>query len=156
MQPPGPAEQDQRRGHRREARATRREHRRSPAVRHPFLRATAGIHPHDAASYDDRIEARIERPKIDPDMPFVGRPVYTLAINMPNVTSYRGDWVIQFAEAIPEELRDHALFVAFAPVEEPKIAVAWPLARFDESRAVEVAGMIRQRIAEWKDSPQAR
>jgi penicillin-binding protein 2 len=28
------------------------------------------------------------------------------------------------AEAIPEELRDHALFIAFAPVEEPKIAVA--------------------------------
>jgi TonB family protein len=42
------------------------------------------------------------KPPIDPDMPFVGRPVYTLAINMPNVTSYRGDWVIQFAEALPE------------------------------------------------------
>ena len=28
------------------------------------------------------------------------------------------------AEAIPEELRDHALFVAFAPVEDPQIAVA--------------------------------
>ena len=28
------------------------------------------------------------------------------------------------AEAIPEELRDHALFIAFAPAEEPKIAVA--------------------------------
>jgi penicillin-binding protein 2 len=28
------------------------------------------------------------------------------------------------AEAIPEELRDHALFIAFAPVDAPKIAVA--------------------------------
>ena len=53
-----------------------------------------------------KIEARTERPKIDPDMPFVGRPVYTLAINMPNVTSYRGDWVIQFAEALTEEERN--------------------------------------------------
>jgi TatD DNase family protein len=29
------------------------------AQRHSFLRATAGIHPHDAASYDDAIEDRI-------------------------------------------------------------------------------------------------
>jgi penicillin-binding protein 2 len=28
------------------------------------------------------------------------------------------------ADAIPEELRDHALFVAFAPVEDPQIAVS--------------------------------
>ena len=28
------------------------------------------------------------------------------------------------AESIPEELRDHALFIAFAPAEAPKIAVA--------------------------------
>jgi penicillin-binding protein 2 len=28
------------------------------------------------------------------------------------------------AEAIAEKLRDHALFIAFAPVEEPRIAVA--------------------------------
>ncbi len=40
-----------------------------------------------------------ERP-IDLDDPFVGRPVYTMAVNMPNITSYRGDWVLQFAEAI--------------------------------------------------------
>ncbi len=30
------------------------------ALRYPFLRATAGIHPHDARNYDDRAEARIE------------------------------------------------------------------------------------------------
>lgn len=29
------------------------------AARYPFIRATAGIHPHDASSYDDAIEARI-------------------------------------------------------------------------------------------------
>ena len=38
-----------------------------------------------------------EKP-IDIDNPFVGRPVYTMAVNMPNVTSYRGDWILQFAE----------------------------------------------------------
>ena len=54
-----------------------------------------------------KIEARLEKPPIDPEMPFVGRPVYTLAINMPNLTSYRGDWVIQFAEALTEEQRRH-------------------------------------------------
>jgi TonB family protein len=52
-----------------------------------------------------KIEATVDTPKIDPDTPFVGRPVYTLAINMPNVTSYRGDWVIQFAEALSDEER---------------------------------------------------
>ncbi len=40
-----------------------------------------------------------EKP-IDIDNPFVGRPVYTMAVNMPNVTSYRGDWVLQFAELV--------------------------------------------------------
>ncbi len=31
------------------------------AVRHAFVRATAGIHPHDASTYDDTVEARLER-----------------------------------------------------------------------------------------------
>ncbi len=53
-----------------------------------------------------KVESRVEKTRIDPDMPFVGRPVYTLAINMPNVTSYRGDWVIQFAEALSEDQRE--------------------------------------------------
>ena len=28
------------------------------------------------------------------------------------------------SEELPEELRDHALFIAFAPVEQPRIAIA--------------------------------
>jgi len=39
-----------------------------------------------------------ERPP-DPDFPFPGRAVYTLAVNMPNVSSYSGSWIIEFAEA---------------------------------------------------------
>jgi TonB family protein len=34
----------------------------------------------------------------DPDFPFPGREVYTLAVNMPNVNSYSGSWIIEFAE----------------------------------------------------------
>lgn len=40
---------------------------------------------------------------LDPEHPFVGRPVYTVAVNTPNVTSYQGSWVIQFAELETEE-----------------------------------------------------
>ncbi len=42
-------------------------------------------------------------PKIDLEDPFVGRPVYTMAVNMPNVTSYKGDWVMQFAVLSDEQ-----------------------------------------------------
>lgn len=52
-----------------------------------------------------KVQSTPGKPPINPEMPFVGRPVYTLAINMPNVTSYRGDWVIQFAEALAEDER---------------------------------------------------
>ena len=35
---------------------------------------------------------------IDPDRPFRNKPSYSLAINMPNITSYGGSWQLQFAE----------------------------------------------------------
>jgi TonB family protein len=35
----------------------------------------------------------------DPEFPFPGRAVYTMAVNMPNVSSYSGSWIIEFAEA---------------------------------------------------------
>jgi TonB family protein len=34
----------------------------------------------------------------DPELPFPGRAVYTLAVNMPNISSYSGSWIIEFAE----------------------------------------------------------
>ena len=34
----------------------------------------------------------------DPEFPFPGRAVYTLAVNMPNVNSYSGSWIMEFAE----------------------------------------------------------
>ncbi len=36
--------------------------------------------------------------EIDPDRPFRNRPSYSLAINMPNITSSSGSWELQFAE----------------------------------------------------------
>ncbi|MBI1354691.1 MAG: TonB family protein [Acidobacteria bacterium] len=57
----------------------------------------------DMAAPPPQIAYKIDAPEIDIEHPFVGRPVYTVAINMPNVTSYRGDWVIQFAEWLPPE-----------------------------------------------------
>ncbi len=42
------------------------------ARRFPFLRSTAGIHPHDARNYDDLIEARIEALLEKPEVVAVG------------------------------------------------------------------------------------
>lgn len=42
------------------------------AALYNFIRSTAGIHPHDARSYDDAIEARIERLLARPEVVAVG------------------------------------------------------------------------------------
>jgi TatD DNase family protein len=42
------------------------------AAQYDFMRSTAGIHPHDASGYDDRIEGRIERLLALPDVVAVG------------------------------------------------------------------------------------
>jgi TonB family protein len=40
-----------------------------------------------------------------PDVQFGGRDVYTLAVQMPNITSYVGSWIMWFAERTPQEPR---------------------------------------------------
>ncbi|MEX2304381.1 MAG: energy transducer TonB [Bryobacterales bacterium] len=42
----------------------------------------------------------------DPEFPFPGRAVYTLAVNMPNVNSYSGSWIMEFAEVKKGEAID--------------------------------------------------
>ena len=37
-----------------------------------------------------------------PDPRFAGRVVYTMAVQMPNVTSYSGSWLVWFAERVPD------------------------------------------------------
>lgn len=69
----------------------------------PFRKLTRPGGFRDLTGAPPQVDYTIDAPEIDIDRPFVGRPVYTVAINMPNVTSYRGDWVIQFAEWLPAE-----------------------------------------------------
>lgn len=50
-----------------------------------------------------KMDIQFDPREINIENPFVGRPVYRTAINMPNVTSYRGDWIIQFAELVEDD-----------------------------------------------------
>jgi TonB family protein len=40
-----------------------------------------------------------------PDPRFAGRAVYSIAIQMPNVTSFSGSWLVWFAESVPDPKR---------------------------------------------------
>jgi TonB family protein len=40
-----------------------------------------------------------------PDRRFIGRDVYTLAVQMPNISSYVGSWIMWFAERVPAGIR---------------------------------------------------
>ena len=42
-------------------------------------------------------------PPDDPDILFMDRDVFALAINMPNITSQSGSWIIRFAERVKDE-----------------------------------------------------
>ena len=42
-------------------------------------------------------------PPNDPDILFMDRDVFALAINMPNITSQSGSWIIRFAERVKDE-----------------------------------------------------
>jgi TonB family protein len=46
--------------------------------------------------------SRALRVSSSPDPRMEGRVVYTMAIQMPNVTSYSGSWMVWFAEHVPE------------------------------------------------------
>src|SRR5690606_36696173 len=78
----------------------------------------------------------------------VGRPVYTMAVNMPNVTSYRGDWVLQFAEitAAVEDETDAALEKRLA-VTEDELTPPFPIIKVDpnyvaSARREQVQGIV--------------
>jgi TonB family protein len=44
------------------------------------------------------LPGQLPEPPPNLDAPLLGKAVYTLAVNMPNVSSYSGSWVIEFAE----------------------------------------------------------
>ncbi len=84
-----------------------------------------------------------EKP-IDIDNPFVGRPVYTMAVNMPNVTSYRGDWVLQFAElTAPVEGETDAEVEQRLSVTNNELTPPFPVIKVDPKY---VASAIREQI----------
>ncbi len=101
-------------------------------VRPPAPDSTAGSPNTDRQTLLDRFrQASFEaRPEIgalsadsppDPDLPFPGRAVYTLAVNMPNINSYSGSWIIEFTEAkgadgLPGELSPPSPRVKVDPV----------------------------------------
>ena len=95
------------------------------------------------------IAFKIDAPPIDIERPFIGRPVYTVAINMPNVTSYRGDWVIQFAEWLPPEearkrQREPASDIeARLAVKDEALTPPWPSKKVDPKY---IAAAVSERI----------
>ncbi|MDE3109089.1 MAG: TonB family protein [Acidobacteriota bacterium] len=69
------------------------------------FRSELGLRPYsrtDAESLRPSAPARIDVANISPSLPpetvFSGRQVYTMNINMPNVTSASGSWILNFAE----------------------------------------------------------
>lgn len=103
----------------------------------------------DLSGPPPKVDYTIDAPPIDIERPFVGRPVYTVAINMPNVTSYRGDWVIQFAEWLPPEearkrQRDSAGDIEKRlAVKDDDLTPPWPKTKVDPKY---VADAIREKV----------
>jgi TonB family protein len=52
-----------------------------------------------------------------PDPRFAGRVVYTMAVQMPNVTSFSGSWLVWFAERVPDAEGTHSGTPGAAPRE---------------------------------------
>jgi TonB family protein len=65
----------------------------------------------------------------NPDFPFPGRAVYTLAVNMPNVNSYSGSWIIEFAEVKAGEAASEELS---PPLPRVKVDPVYARAAIDE------------------------
>ncbi len=63
-------------------------------------------------------------PPDDPDILFMDRDVFALAINMPNITSQAGSWIIRFAERVKDEKKDKHPPEQEPPPKEPLSAPA--------------------------------
>ena len=78
-----------------------------------------------------------------PDPQFNGRDVYTLAVQMPNITSYVGSWIMWFAERAPRGLRGAAGL--HPPVPLHKVDPRYHPSAISErvEGKVQIAGVIR-------------
>jgi TonB family protein len=126
-----------------------------PTVRNPVLLARAAptsretleaaarlAHTAGASVPDDPPAAEIHLAP-PPDLQFNGRDVYTLAVQMPNITSYVGSWIMWFAERTPSGARSMGDLRPPVPVHkvDPKYYPAAIAERVEGK--VQVAGVIR-------------
>ena len=74
-------------------------------------------------------------PPVDPEILFMDRDVFALAINMPSMTSQTGSWIIRFAERVKDEKkgrpnhRSGSNSERFEEEEPPKVPLSAPSAR---------------------------
>jgi TonB family protein len=77
-----------------------------------------------------------------PDPRFDGREVYTMAVQMPNITSYEGSWILWFAEHEPSHRQNRGLR---PPMPLHKVDPKYIAAAIDErvEGKVRLSGVIR-------------
>lgn len=90
------------------------------------------------------VGTQARRATVVPDPRLSGRLVYTIAIQMPNVTSYSGSWIVWFAEHEPA--RDHTAPAMRAPLPLRKVDPKYIPAAADEKveGTVRLAAVIRR------------
>ena len=88
-----------------------------------------------------RGELEIEQTADNPEAAFLGRRVYTMAVNMPNINSLQGSWVVRFSE-VGKPSADGELL---APAPRVKVDPAYSRTAMEEKIEGEVilSGMIR-------------
>jgi TonB family protein len=94
----------------------------------------------DAADDPPSTEIRLAPP---PDPQFMGRDVYTLAVQMPNISSYVGSWIMWFAERRPAGVRGASGLRPPVPIHkvDPKYYPAAIAERVEGK--VQISGVIR-------------
>jgi TonB family protein len=99
------------------------------------------VSPHPPAPFSANAP-RALRVSSAPDPRLEGRVIYTMAIQMPNVTSHSGSWMVWFAEHIPEP--GAALATVRPPVPLHKVDPAYVRTAEDEhvEGAVKLAAVI--------------
>jgi TonB family protein len=90
-----------------------------------------------AAAPATAVDSPARRTTVVPDPRWSGRLVYTIAIQMPNITSYSGSWIVWFAEHEP--MRDQPAPVMQVPLPVRKVDPKYIPAAADEK----VEGKVR-------------
>ncbi len=98
----------------------------SAAKNQPSLLAMARLSPMPDISHRPNPGASVtDTPKIEEEKVFAGKKSYSMVLNMPNLTSAGGSWVIHFAQL---DENDHDKSDISAPVATVKVDPAYPAA----------------------------